>query len=135
MILQTIVFWRLKETQSKMANTDKIIIWMWTLSKIKLIMNIKIYHWKILFWFFYNTKKITFNVVDQGGQVEEAKFVTWKTTKVCQVSSFLALTFECAPPPYFICENNRKSNKIMHCVDYFFWLIVSKVWAIFAIST
>ena len=23
------------------------------------------------------------------------------------------------PPPIFICENNRKSNKIMHCVDFF----------------
>ena len=22
-----------------------------------------------------------------------------------------------APPPIFICENNRKSNKIMHCVE------------------
>ena len=21
------------------------------------------------------------------------------------------------PPPIFICENNRKSNKIMHCVE------------------
>ena len=26
---------------------------------------------------------------------------------------------EFAPPPIFICENNRKSNKIMHCVDLF----------------
>ena len=26
-----------------------------------------------------------------------------------------------APPPIFICENNRKSNKIMHCVDIFFF--------------
>ena len=26
------------------------------------------------------------------------------------------------PPsrPIFICENNRKSNKIMHCVEFFF---------------
>ena len=24
-----------------------------------------------------------------------------------------------APPPIFICENNRKSNKIMHCVEFF----------------
>ena len=24
------------------------------------------------------------------------------------------------PPPIFICENNRKNNKIMHCVDLFF---------------
>ena len=24
------------------------------------------------------------------------------------------------PPPIFICENNRKSSKIMHCVDLFF---------------
>ena len=24
-----------------------------------------------------------------------------------------------APPPIFICENNRKYNKIMHCVDFF----------------
>ena len=23
------------------------------------------------------------------------------------------------PPPNFIFENNRKSNKIMHCVDFF----------------
>ena len=23
-------------------------------------------------------------------------------------------------PPIFICENNRKSNKIMHCVEFFF---------------
>ena len=23
------------------------------------------------------------------------------------------------PPPIFICENNRKSNKILHCVDLF----------------
>ena len=23
------------------------------------------------------------------------------------------------PPLIFICENNRKSNKIMHCVDFF----------------
>ena len=22
------------------------------------------------------------------------------------------------PPPIFICENNRKSNKIMHCVEF-----------------
>ena len=26
-----------------------------------------------------------------------------------------------APPPIFICENNRKSNKIMHCVEIFFF--------------
>ena len=25
-----------------------------------------------------------------------------------------------APPPIFICENNRKGNKIKHCVDLFF---------------
>ena len=24
------------------------------------------------------------------------------------------------PPPIFIFENSRKSNKIMHCVDFFF---------------
>ena len=24
-------------------------------------------------------------------------------------------------PPIFICENNRKSNKIMHCVEEFFF--------------
>ena len=24
------------------------------------------------------------------------------------------------PPPIFICENNRKSNKIEHCVDLFY---------------
>ena len=24
------------------------------------------------------------------------------------------------PPPIFICENNRKSDKIMRCVDFFF---------------
>ena len=23
-------------------------------------------------------------------------------------------------PPIFICENNRKGNKIMHCVEFFF---------------
>ena len=23
------------------------------------------------------------------------------------------------PPPIFICENNRKSNKIMHCDGFF----------------
>ena len=23
-------------------------------------------------------------------------------------------------PPIFICENNRKSNKIMHCIEIFF---------------
>ena len=23
------------------------------------------------------------------------------------------------PPPIFICENDKKSNKIMHCVDFF----------------
>ena len=23
------------------------------------------------------------------------------------------------PPHIFICKNNRKSNKIMHCVDFF----------------
>ena len=28
-----------------------------------------------------------------------------------------------APLPIFICENNRKSNKIMHCVEFsFFWI-------------
>ena len=26
---------------------------------------------------------------------------------------------ESTPPPIFICENNRKSNKIMHCVYLF----------------
>ena len=26
---------------------------------------------------------------------------------------------ESTPPPIFICENNRKSNKIMHWVDFF----------------
>ena len=25
-------------------------------------------------------------------------------------------------PPIFICEINRKGNKIMHCVDFFFYL-------------
>ena len=96
---------------------------MWTFSKTKLIIYIKIFHCKVLFQFFYNTKKITYNVVYQGGQVEGAKFVTWKTTKVCQVSSFLALTFdvegggvESTTSPYFICENNRKRNKIKHCL-------------------
>ena len=24
-------------------------------------------------------------------------------------------------PPIFICENNRKSIKIMHCIDFFEW--------------
>ena len=23
------------------------------------------------------------------------------------------------PPPIFICENHRKSNKIMHCIEFF----------------
>ena len=26
---------------------------------------------------------------------------------------------QCAPPPIFICENNRKRKKIMHCVEIF----------------
>ena len=26
---------------------------------------------------------------------------------------------ESTPPPIFIRENNRKNNKIMHCVDFF----------------
>ena len=26
---------------------------------------------------------------------------------------------KCSTPPIFICENNRKSNEIMHCVDFF----------------
>ena len=26
------------------------------------------------------------------------------------------------PPPIFICENNRTSNKIIHCVDLFLFL-------------
>ena len=30
-----------------------------------------------------------------------------------------------------ICVNNRKSNKIMHCVDLFFWVTVFKIWAFF----
>ena len=30
----------------------------------------------------------------------------------------------------FICENNRKSNKIMHCVD-FFLVVALKIWAFF----
>ena len=29
------------------------------------------------------------------------------------------------PPPIFICENNRKSNKIMHCVEEKNYLIDS----------
>ena len=33
--------------------------------------------------------------------------------------------------PFFICENNRKSNKIMHCVDLFFWVVVLKKLAFF----
>ena len=28
-----------------------------------------------------------------------------------------------------ICENNRKSNEIMHCIDFFSWLVVLKIWA------
>ena len=35
------------------------------------------------------------------------------------------------PPPIFIYENNRKGNKIMHRVDFFFWVVVLKVWAFF----
>ena len=30
-------------------------------------------------------------------------------------------------PPIFICKNNRKSNKIMHCVEFFFWVVVVKI--------
>ena len=33
-------------------------------------------------------------------------------------------------PPIFICENNRKSDKIMHCVD-FFCVVVLKILAFF----
>ena len=32
-------------------------------------------------------------------------------------------------PAIFICENNRKSNKIMHSVD--FLMVVLKIWAFF----
>ena len=34
-------------------------------------------------------------------------------------------------PPIFICENNRKSNKIMHCVEFFFSIGSFKDKAIF----
>ena len=30
-------------------------------------------------------------------------------------------------PPIFICENNIKSNKIKHCVDLFFLVLVVKI--------
>ena len=30
-------------------------------------------------------------------------------------------------PPIFICEINRKSDKIMHCVDFFFLVVVVKI--------
>ena len=33
------------------------------------------------------------------------------------------------PLPIFICENNIKGSKIMHCVDFFFWVVVLKIWA------
>ena len=34
-------------------------------------------------------------------------------------------------PPIFICENNRKSNKIMYCVEIFFLIGSFKDKAIF----
>ena len=34
------------------------------------------------------------------------------------------------PPPVFICENNRKSNKIVHYVDIFFYLLWVDIWGI-----
>ena len=36
-----------------------------------------------------------------------------------------------APPPIFICENNRKINEIMHCVEIFFLIGSLKDKAIF----
>ena len=48
-----------------------------------------LYHQNILLdipFIFFNAQKIISTVFDQGGQVEGAKFVTWKTTQVCQVS-------------------------------------------------
>ena len=47
----------------------------------------------ILFHSFLCAKKIISTVFGQGGQVEGAKFVTWKPTPVCQVS-FLAKLME-----------------------------------------
>ena len=68
---------------------------------------------------YYNPEKITSNVVDQGGQVEGVKFVTWKTTKVCQVSSFLALTFDgrggglkVPPPPILFVKTIEKEIRL-----------------------
>ena len=37
--------------------------------------------------------------------------------------------------PTFICENNRKSNKIMHCVDLFFFNGSFEDMGIFTYST
>ena len=37
------------------------------------------------------------------------------------------------PPPIFIFENNRKSNKIMHCVEFFFLFVVLKIEPFFTI--
>ena len=39
---------------------------------------------------------------------------------------------ESPPPPIFIGENNRKINKIMHCVD-FFCVVVLKICSIFKV--
>ena len=33
------------------------------------------------------------------------------------------------PLPISICENNRKSDKIMHRVEFFFWVVVVKIGA------
>ena len=44
---------------------------------------------------------------------------------VLKTPSFGGGGVESTPPPIFICENNRKSNKIMHSV--FFLLVVLKI--------
>ena len=58
----------------------------------------------ILFHFFLCATKIISTVIVQGGQVEGAKFVTWKTTQVCQVSLLASFwnpqgSGDSVPPP------------------------------------
>ena len=50
----------------------------------------------------YAHQKATFNLSYDGGFTD---------------LSFDGEGAQSAPPPIFICENNRKSNKIMHCVE------------------
>ena len=90
--------WQQRQPYIKTINDLKLAKIAWSMktvsitNKTKLIKYIKVYHCKVLFQSFTILRRKHF--VDQGGQVEGAKFVTWKTTKVCQVSSFLALTFD-----------------------------------------